>query len=97
MIKGEASQTLAAQIPPERHRRKRRNTLLGFMLIVFGASMVWGSFWLIAVATAFDKWLLAPMAGGFVLALLGAHIMSGELVSAALIDIKNTVLPFKKP
>lgn len=85
---------------PEKFRQKARNTVLGVVLVAFGALLVVGGFWLASSAIAngdgFDKWMLAPVGGGILVVVIGATVWSGELVTAALKDISEILLPFRR-
>lgn len=83
------------QLPPAKLARKKRSTILGVALVVLGGVMSLASFiapiLLIQGGMVIDKWavMLAclPFAGGLLLAIVGANVASGELVSAALKDV----------
>lgn len=82
-------------LPSVKRERKVRRTWLGVTLVALGGLVSVGSFVLAVLIVqqggAIDKWSVTlaclPFVGGLFLAVMGAHVASGELVSAALKDV----------
>ena len=89
-------QTVIDEIPSTKKASKVRNTILGVLLVLFGILLAFGSFAIVLVLRLFDKYMLVPLVLGVFLAITGAHVWSGELVSASARDAKELLLFWKK-
>jgi hypothetical protein len=91
-------------VPEDKRVRKWRRTATGIVLVTLGSVASLGSFvvtiLVIQGGGAVDKWTVAlaliPFLGGLLCAVLGAHVWSGELVSAALKDIGSALRIFRR-
>lgn len=95
MIHGEATQQLKAALPAEHYEAANRSLLVGGGLFMVGLVLVVMGMVLL-FKTTFDKWLLAPIALGFLSSVLGAHVASSKRVGAAIKDVGSALLPFKR-
>jgi hypothetical protein len=89
-------QAVIEQIPPEKKAAKVRSTILGGVLVLFGILLAVGSFAIVLTLQLFDKWMLVPLVLGVFMTITGAHVWSGELVSASGRDLKDLLLSWKK-
>lgn len=83
---GEATRQLRAVVPEEHFAAATRSLFVGGGLFLAGLFLIVAGM-LLLFRTEFDKWLLVPLAVGFVLCVLGAHVASSKRVGAAIRDI----------
>lgn len=84
------------EIPSTKKAAKVRNTILGATLVLFGILLALGSFAIVLTLRLFDKYMLVPLVLGGFMAITGAHVWSGELVSASAKDAKELLLFWRK-
>ena len=84
------------EIPATKKAAKVRNTIIGVLLVLFGILLAVGSFAIVLVLRLFDKYMLVPLVLGVFLAITGAHVWSGELVSASARDAKDLLFSWRK-
>ncbi|KKM76167.1 hypothetical protein LCGC14_1382900 [marine sediment metagenome] len=84
------------EIPATKKAAKVRNTIIGVLLVLFGILLAVGSFAIVLVLQLFDKYMLVPLVLGVFLAITGAHVWSGELVSASARDAKDLLFSWRK-
>ena len=85
------TKAVMSALPPEKKSAKVRNTILGVLLVLFGLLLAVGSFAIVLKLGIFDKYMLVPLVLGVFLAITGAHVWSGELVSASVRDATTLV------
>ena len=95
-MKAQHTQAVMAALPPGKKSAKVQNTILGVLLVVFGLILAVGSFAIVLTLRLFDKYMLVPLVLGVFLAITGAHVWSGELVSASARDAKTLLQFWKK-
>ena len=95
-MKAQHTQAVMSALPPEKKSAKVRNTFLGVLLVVFGILLSVGTFAIVLTLRLFDKWMLVPLVLGVFMAITGAHVWSGELVSASVRDVTTLVRFWKK-
>ena len=84
------------ELPERKKAAKIRNTILGLLLVLFGILLAFGSFAIVLVLRVFDKYMLVPLVLGVFMAITGAHVWSGELVSASAKDAIGLLLSWRK-
>lgn len=95
MIEGENTKQLKAQMKAEHYEAAHRSLLVGSGLFFLGVFLIVTTM-VFFFQTAFDKWFLIPMALGFILSILGAHVISNKRMSAAIKDVGDALFRFKK-
>lgn len=84
------------EIPSTKKAAKVRHTILGVLLVLFGMALAFVSFAIVIVLAVFDKYMLVPLVLGVFMAITGAHVWSGELVSASARDAKDLLFFWRK-
>lgn len=103
-VSGKHLSQVVQQLPAEKLAAKKLKTILGAALVAIGSVAALGAFviaiLLVQGGMAIDKWsvILAglPLLAGLFLVIVGAHVASGELVSAALKDVRATLRIWKR-
>ncbi len=90
------TQAVMSAIPPDKKPGKVKNTILGVLLVIFGILLSVGAFAIVLTLRMFDKWMLVPLVLGVFMVMSGAHVWSGELVSASVKDVTTLVQFWKK-
>lgn len=102
---GDAHRTeILEAIPEAKRAKKRQKTVTGIVLVSMGALSAIGSFVLTVMVLkdggeinkVMAVFLGAPFIGGLFCAVLGAHVWSGEYVSAGLRDIGAALKVWRK-